>query len=92
MKVTPRVLAVGAVCLVLGGLAMGAGPRVTAASTTTARTTIDPFAPKAAASAVTSTQPGENDPPGRAVRKNRPPVRPVFRPAVRSPFRPAARR
>ena len=90
MKVTPRVLAVGAACLVLGGLAMGAGPRVTQASTT--RTTIDPFAPKAALSAAPTAMPGENDPPGRAVRKNRPLVRPPYRPPVRSPFRPAPRR
>jgi len=90
MKVTPRVLAVGAACLVLGGLAMGAGPRVTMASTATRATAINPFAPKAP-SAAPSVMPGENDPPGRAVRKNRPPVRPVYRPPVRSPFRPAPR-
>jgi hypothetical protein len=93
MKVTPRVLVIGAACLVLGGLAMGAGPRVTQASTSSGRTpSIDPFAPKAASSAAPVGMPGENDPPGRAVRKHRPPVRPVHRPFVRSPFRPGPRR
>jgi hypothetical protein len=91
MKVTPRVLAIGAACLMLGGLAMGAGPRVTQASTPIRTTALNPFAPKAALSAAPTVMPGENDPPGRAVRKNRPPVRPVYRPAVRSPFRPATR-
>ena len=98
MKIAPKMLMTGAACLVLAGLAMGAAPRVTfrpAAATLK----LDPFAPKAASAAaatangpVTSTSPGENNPPGRAVRKHRPPVRPVHRPAVRSPFRPTPRR
>ena len=96
MKIAPRMLTIGAACLVLGGLAMGAGPRVSKASPR-AQASIDPFAPKAAAataatSAAPDGMPGENDPPGRAVRKHRPPVRPVHRPAVRSPFRPGPRR
>jgi hypothetical protein len=89
-------LTIGAACLVLGGLAMGAGPRVTNASVRT-QASLNPFAPKAAASATATSEaptvmPGENDPEGRAVRKHRPPVRPVHRPPVRSPFRPAPRR
>jgi hypothetical protein len=96
MTKATRVIAIGAACLVLGGLAMGAAPRVTR---TAARASIDPFdlqAPagvKVASTAVGPTEmPGENDPPGRAVRKHRPPVRPVYRPPVRSPFRPTPRR
>lgn len=98
MTISPRMLTIGAACLVLGGLALGASPRVTSASVRT-QASLDPFVPKApAATTITATSaapeemPGENDPPGRAVRKHRPPVRPVHRPPVRSPFRPGPRR
>jgi hypothetical protein len=99
MKIAPKTLTIAAACLVLGGLAMGAAPRVTAPAKASSKAAVNPFAPKAPSAAVavvrgpvTSTAPGENNPPGNAVRKHRPPVRPVHRPAVRSPFRPTPRR
>ena len=99
MKIAPKMLITGVACIGLAGLAMGAAPRVTVRPTAASTATVNPFAPKAASAVaanangpVTSTGPGENNPPGKAVRKHRPPVRPPHRPATRSPFRPTPRR
>jgi hypothetical protein len=108
-----RIVLVGAAGLLLGGLTMGAAPRVVAPKSAT-KTAFNPFkvkaTPKAPAAAAKinrngnsngvgnptpgsgnpNTNPGDwdNDPPGKAVRKNRPAVRPGRRPPPRSEFRP----
>src|SRR5688500_16877355 len=111
-----RVLIVGAAGLLLGGLAMGAAPRVVAPRSAT-KAALNPFTPQAPAAAAKAnngnsegngnggnnnvgnpnpgggnpnTDPGgwNNDPPGKAVRKHRPPVRPGHRPPPRSRHKP----
>ena len=108
-----RILLVGAAGVLLGGLTMGAAPRVVAPRTAVKTSALNPFkvssTPKAPAAAAKAnrgngngvgnpnpghgnpnTNPGgwDNDPPGKAVRKNRPPVRPGHRPPPRSKHRP----
>lgn len=100
-----RIVFIGAAGVLLGGLMMGAAPRVVAPKAAT-KAALNPFevtakAPAAAARADRgdrgqsgtrnpNTNPGgwDNDPPGKAVRKNRPPVRPGHRPPPRSKHRP----
>lgn len=107
-----RILFVGAAGLLLGGLTMGAAPRVVAPRSATT-STLNPFRPQAPAAAARAdngnsqgnnntvgnpnpgggnpnTDPGgwNNNPPGKAVRKHRPPVRPGHRPPPRSRTKP----
>jgi hypothetical protein len=100
MKIAAKLLTISAACFVIGGLTMGAAPRVAYRPATAAKKTFNPFAVKAAASAkairaasaaaVSAAPP--RAPASHSIRKHRPPVRPVYRPAVRSPFRPSPRR